>query len=257
MRFASLGSGSRGNALIVEAGATRLLVDCGFGPREAKARMGRLGLDPAELSGILLTHEHGDHTAGAFRLALRYGLTVWLTRGTLSALPAAGVSPPKVELIVGDAAFAVGDLEVLPYPVPHDAREPVQFVFGDGQIRLGVLTDAGCATPHIERCLRECAALVLECNHDADMLARGSYPPHLKARIAGRFGHLENRAAASLLAAIASSKLRHVVAAHLSEKNNRPHLARRALAAALGCGDEWIGVADQRDGLDWRSLGCP
>jgi phosphoribosyl 1,2-cyclic phosphodiesterase len=254
MRFASLGSGSRGNALIVEAGASRLLLDCGFGPREGKVRLGRLGVDPEDLSGILISHEHSDHTSGAFKLALRYGLTVWLTRGTLSALQTTGVALPRIELIVGDEAFAVGDVEVLPYPVPHDAREPVQFVFGDGQARLGVLTDAGHVTPHIEQCLRDCSALVLECNHDADMLAQGSYPAYLKARIAGRFGHLDNAAAAALLARIASPKLRHVAAAHLSEKNNRPQLARQALASALGCAEEWICVADQQVGLGWRAL---
>ncbi|MGB0128553.1 MAG: MBL fold metallo-hydrolase [Rhodocyclaceae bacterium] len=254
MRFASLGSGSRGNALIVEAGVSRLLLDCGFSPREAKLRLGRLGLEPEDVSGLVITHEHSDHVGGAVRFALRYGLTLWLTCGTLSALQAAGGALPRTELIVGDQPFAFGDIEVLPYPVPHDAREPVQFVFCDGRSRLGVLTDAGCVTPHIENCLRECAALVLECNHDSGMLSRGAYPQYLKARIAGRFGHLDNEAAAALLAAVASPKLEHVVAAHLSEKNNRPELARQSLAGALGCAEEWISVAQQQDGLPWRAL---
>jgi phosphoribosyl 1,2-cyclic phosphodiesterase len=255
VRFASLGSGSGGNALVVEAGGSKLLVDCGFGPREACARLARLGIEPADLSGVLITHEHSDHIGGAFKLASRYGLTVWLTSGTLSAVQSARNVLPRTELIVGDAGFAVGDIEVLPYPVPHDAREPVQFVFFDGRSRLGVLTDSGGVTPHIERCLRECSALFLECNHDADMLASGDYPPYLKARIAGRFGHLDNTAAAGLLRKLDSPTLQHVVAAHLSEQNNRPELARRALADALGCTEDWIGVAEQGGGLPWRSIG--
>jgi phosphoribosyl 1,2-cyclic phosphodiesterase len=138
--------------------------------------------------------------------------------------------------------------------VPHDAREPVQYVFSDGDRRLGVLTDTGCVTPHIERCLDGCDALVLECNHDSEMLRRGAYPPQLKTRIAGRLGHLDNAAAAALLATLDRRRLQHVVAAHLSEQNNCPELARAALAGALGCGSEWIGVADQETGFGWREL---
>jgi phosphoribosyl 1,2-cyclic phosphodiesterase len=254
MRFASLGSGSRGNALVVEVGTTRLLVDCGFGPREARGRLARLGLSPEQLSGVLVTHEHGDHCSGVFQLALRHGLGVWTTRGTLAALQSRSAALPKIELICGDTPFSVAGIEVLPFAVPHDAREPVQFVFSDGRSRLGVLTDAGCSTPHIEHCLNGCDALVLECNHDATMLAQGGYPAALKARIGGRYGHLDNTAAAALLAALDQRALKHVVAAHLSEKNNRPELARSALADALGCAPDWIGVAAQSDGFDWREL---
>jgi phosphoribosyl 1,2-cyclic phosphodiesterase len=151
-------------------------------------------------------------------------------------------------------AFAIGDIEVHPYPVPHDAREPTQFVFSDGARSLGVLTDAGCITPHILAMLTECAGLVLECNHDAEMLARGRYPPPLKRRIAGEYGHLDNQAAAGLLRAIGGAGLAHVVAAHLSEENNTPELARAALADALGCTPDWVGMADQAAGCGWREL---
>lgn len=254
MRFASLGSGSRGNALVVEAGASRLLLDCGFGLRATCARLARLGLSPDDLAGVLVSHEHGDHIAGVFRLAQRHRLKIWLTRGTLSAVKHAHAAAADIELIVGDTPFSVDGIEVLPYPVPHDAREPVQFVFSDGHSRLGVLTDTGCATPHIEQCLNGCHALVLECNHDAEMLAAGAYPASLKARISGRFGHLDNASAAALLAALDPRPLKHVVAAHLSEQNNRPELARRALAGALGCTPEWIGFAHQEEGFPWRDL---
>ncbi|MFA5242723.1 MAG: MBL fold metallo-hydrolase, partial [Sulfuricella sp.] len=135
-----------------------------------------------------------------------------------------------------------------------DAREPSQFVFGDGARRLGVLTDAGCSTPHIETTLNACHALVLECNHDADMLRNGPYPPGLKQRVAGRFGHLDNEASAALLGRLDVSLLQHVIAAHLSEKNNLPHLAKGALSRVLGCDANWIGIAEQEAGFEWRQI---
>lgn len=254
MRFASLGSGSRGNALLVEAGATRLLLDCGFGPREVAFRLGRLGLDAEQLSGILVTHEHVDHIAGAFRLAARHRLTVWMTHGTFAAAHRPASRLPPVEIVDSHQAFHVGDLEIQPFPVPHDAREPVQFVLSDGRHRLGVATDLGGSTPHVERVLTGCDALVLECNHDAQMLQGGDYPPHLKRRIAGQFGHLDNAASAALLAALDTRRLQHIVAAHLSERNNTPALARAALAGALACEEDSVAVADQDGGVDWREL---
>ena len=253
IRFASLGSGSAGNALVVESGETRLMVDCGFGLRDTQTRLARLGLAPADISGILVTHEHSDHVGGVFSFARRHGLPVWLTYGTLAA---SGGVAPEVDCRVIDShePLVIGDLEVFPFPVPHDAREPVQYVFSDGALRLGLLTDAGEVTGHMCQMLAACEALVLECNHDRQMLAESRYPPSLKRRIGGRLGHLANDAAAELLAAVAGDHLQHVVAAHLSEQNNRPELAVEALAAVLGCEREWIGVADQADGLGWRQI---
>ena len=150
--------------------------------------------------------------------------------------------------------FAVGAIEIRPFPVPHDAREPVQFVCTDGHWRLGVLTDLGISTAYVESSLSGCDALVLECNHDLDMLANGDYPYPLKQRIAGKFGHLDNGAAAGLLARIDTSRLKHLIAAHLSQHNNRPELARDALAASLGCDADWIGIADQQLGFAWREF---
>lgn len=254
MRFASLGSGSRGNAMLVEAGATRLLLDCGFGPRETLSKLGRLGLSPEDLAGILVTHEHSDHIGGVFKLACRYRLTVWMTHGTFAAAPQGRGEIPGAELIESHQAFQIGDLHIHPFPVPHDAREPVQFVFSDGRHRLGVVTDLGCATPYVEQMLSGCDALMLECNHDTDMLLRGGYSPHLKRRIASRFGHLDNKTSAALLAALDTHKLQHLIAAHLSQQNNTPALARTALASVLGCAEAWVGVADQDEGFDWRAL---
>jgi phosphoribosyl 1,2-cyclic phosphodiesterase len=254
MRFASLGSGSQGNALLVEAHTTRILLDCGFGLAETTRRLARIGVAPSDLSAIVVTHEHEDHIGGAARFARKHRLPVWLTTGTMRGLE--GLFDPDVEvcLVRGYSGFSVGDIRVDPFPVPHDAREPAQYVFGDGASRLGVLTDAGHVTAHMQRCLSGCDALVLECNQDAEMLRTGAYPQRLKTRIAGRLGHLDNESAAALLAGLDLSRLQHVVAAHLSESNNRPDLARRALAAALGCAAHWIEVADQQAGLGWRQL---
>lgn len=258
MRFASLGSGSKGNALLIEAGNTRVLLDCGFGPRNLAQRCLRLGLEAEMLDAIIVTHEHSDHVAGAFSCARRYAAALYMTQGTLAGVRR-GVTETNageiaLNLIDSHAAFAIGDLLIQPFPVPHDAREPVQFVLSDGQHRLGVLTDLGVETPHVLTSLSACDALVLECNHDAGMLAAGNYPPALKQRIGGRFGHLDNAAAAGLLAKLDHGRLRHLIAAHLSEHNNTPQLARRALADVVGCTPDWIGVADQELGFSWREL---
>lgn len=252
IRFASLGSGSKGNALLVESDGTRVLLDCGFGPRELARRLVRLNVAPEDIDAVLVTHEHADHVGGAARCAARYGWTVHASHGTAAA--AGPLADCAIRRFDSHAPFAIGALEIHPFPVPHDAREPTQFVFSDGATRLGVLTDAGTITPHIVAMLRHCAALVLECNHDAEMLAHGRYPPQLKRRIAGGFGHLDNAAAAALLKAIDGRRLRHVVAAHLSAENNTPQLARAALAQALGCAPDWIGVAHQTAGCAWREL---
>lgn len=254
MRFASLGSGSRGNGLVVESGRTRVLLDCGFSLRETAFRLGRLDVEPAGLAGILVTHEHSDHLSGVVRFAARHGLPVWLTAGTALNLPEDEAAYGDLRRIDSHEAFAVGDLEVQPFPVPHDAQEPVQYRFSNGDRYLGVLTDCGSLTPHLLEVLQRCHGLVLECNHDAGLLAASAYPAFLKRRIAGSHGHLANAQAASLLAQVETIRLRHVVAAHLSEKNNHPNLAVAALAGALDCAEDWIGIADQKVGFDWRDL---
>jgi phosphoribosyl 1,2-cyclic phosphodiesterase len=186
--------------------------------------------------------------------AARYNTPVWLTFGTLSAVAERFAGLPRVRGFDSHDSFAIGGVEVRPFAVPHDAREPVQFVCSDGQWRLGVVTDLGVSTQHVEANLSGCDALVLECNHDIDMLANGDYPLSLKQRIAGKFGHLDNVAAAGLLSRLDNSRLKHLFAAHLSRQNNRPELARAALAGALGCAPEWIGIADQDAGFAWRGF---
>jgi len=254
MRFASLGSGSEGNGLLVEVNGTRVLADCGFGLADTIARLARLGVEPESIGAVLVTHEHDDHVGGVARFARKFDTPVWLTYGTLQAAAASLAGVDGVQVFECHTRFSVGAIEIEPYTVPHDAREPSQFVFGDGNLRLGLLTDAGSLTAHMQSVLDGLDAIVLECNHDAVMLRDGRYPEKLKQRIAGRFGHLSNDSAAELLSALDRSRLKHVIAAHLSQQNNRPELAQAALAGALSCEAQWIGVADQQNGFGWREL---
>ncbi len=254
LRFRNLGSGSAGNATVVEARegtlATRLLVDCGLGVRQLETRLGESGLGTAQIDAIFITHEHADHIGSACTVALRHGIPLWMSEGTYAA-----IGQPELHGLLRLArdgeAFAVGGLQVSPFTVPHDAREPLQLTCTDGDARLGILTDLGHATQHVLQHLAGCHALLIECNHDPDLLANGAYPPFLKRRVGGRHGHLANAAAAAIVEAVRHPGLNHVVAAHLSEQNNRPDLAREALAAVLGRAAQEVGVACQKAGTPW------
>ncbi len=256
IRFCSLGSGSTGNATLVEARSgtrtTRVLIDCGFSLKELEARALRAGAALDSLDAVFVTHEHGDHVGCAPTLSRRFGIPLLTSRGTHRAI---GEPEGCAVVHVRDGEpVAVGDLELRPYTVPHDAREPLQLTLSDGALRLGVLTDAGASTPHLLRQLAECHALLLECNHDRGLLAASNYPASLKARIGGRLGHLANDTAAEILAACVGSRLRHLVAAHLSERNNTPALAAGALAAVLGTRADDIVVADPQAGFGWLDV---
>jgi phosphoribosyl 1,2-cyclic phosphodiesterase len=253
LRFASLGSGSRGNALVVETGRTRVMLDCGFSFAETVMRLQRIGCAAEDIDAIVVTHEHDDHIGGVARFAMRLRIPVYLTPGTRAAM-ADKLEAVDCRCFDPHAPFAIGDIVVDPFPVPHDAREPAQVVFGDGRHRLGVLTDVGVPTAHIRAMLSGCSALVLECNHDEGLLREGPYPPSLKARIGSRFGHLRNGDAAELLSTLDRSRLRHVVAAHLSDANNTPALAQQALAGALGAHPDEVTVATQAEGFSWVVL---
>jgi phosphoribosyl 1,2-cyclic phosphodiesterase len=252
MRFASLGSGSKGNATLVEAGETRLLIDCGFSCLETEKRLASLAMQPADVTAILVTHEHSDHISGVARFSRRYDIPVWMTAGTEAAHKGGRLS--AWHCFSAHRCFEIGNMLIEPFPVPHDAREPCQFVFSDGVRRLGLLTDTGSVTPHIVRALNQLDALILECNHDPQLLASGSYPRHLKQRVGGPLGHLSNQQAADLLTRIDTSRLQHLIAAHLSENNNRPHLARKLLSAVPTSRYVEIMVADQPAGMPWKNL---
>ena len=232
MRFASLGSGSKGNATLIEAAGVRLLVDCGFAAKELEKRLAELDVDAESLDAILVTHEHGDHLRGVGPVARRYRLPVWMTAGTARVDRCGQL--PELHLINSHADhFSIGNLQVTPFPVPHDAREPCQFSFEQGGSRFTLLTDLGQVTPHIVNQVQQCDALLLECNHDLEMLATGPYPPRLQARVRGSYGHLSNCQAVSLLQQVDHTRLTHLVAGHLSQQNNRPESVHDALLNEL------------------------
>jgi phosphoribosyl 1,2-cyclic phosphodiesterase len=250
MEFCSLGSGSAGNALLVRTATSCVMVDCGFGRRELERRMSHCGLHPRDLDGILVTHEHSDHAGGVAALARHWGIRVFATAGTIGAARLQAANP---FVLVSERPERIGDIEVLPVTVPHDAREPCQFLLGSGAKRLGVLTDLGSVSRLVREHYARCDALVLECNHDSEMLANGPYPYPLKKRVGGDFGHLSNAQAAALVGGVELGALQHLVAAHLSAQNNAPARVRAALGEVLG-GDERLVVADQESGFGWLAI---
>lgn len=252
MKFTSLGSGSKGNATLIQADETLVLVDCGFGLKEAETRLRGRGVHPEQLSAILVTHEHGDHLKGAPMLARRYNIPLHTTCGTARSFKA---PVPQYRPINVHRSFQVGALEVEPVTVPHDAREPSQFIFRHQGLSLGLLTDLGSITPLVSNRYRHCDALLLECNHDPRMLAEGPYPPSLKRRVGGDWGHLSNAQAASLLAQLHLPGLRHLMISHISEHNNHPDLAMAALQPVLdGVGTPQLHTLTQNEGCPWISL---
>ncbi|EGV50141.1 MBL fold metallo-hydrolase [Candidatus Endoriftia persephonae] len=255
MRFASLGSGSRGNALLVDSGGVRVLLDCGFPATEVERRLQRLGVEAGSIDAIIVTHEHGDHLRGVGPLARRHEIPVWMTEGTRSLAQARCGELPEVHAIDSHCSrFCIGDLSIEPFPIPHDAREPCQFVFQKGGLRLGVVTDAGCITPHIEERIAACDALVLEFNHDTEMLANGPYPASLQARVGGNLGHLNNEQSAALLRKLDCGRIRHLLLAHLSEKNNTPEQVTAAVARSAETLLERAVVARQSEVAGWFDL---
>src|SRR5690606_35883347 len=230
LRFRSLASGSAGNATLLEADdglrRTRVLIDCGLGLRPLTARLAAEGLALTDLDGVFITHEHGDHLGCARSLMRRHGVPLWTSAGTARSLdtPDAGAARPR--LVRAGETFAIGGIELHPFAVPHDAREPLQLRCTDGARSLGVLTDLGHVTPQVLDALAGVHALLLESNHDSELLARGDYPDFLKRRVGGTHGHLSNAQAAAALTALGHAQLTTVVAAHLSERNNRPELVR-------------------------------
>jgi len=257
LRVCSLGSGSGGNALVVEAtdglATSRVLIDNGFNLRQLVRRLERAGLAVEAIDAVFITHEHSDHSAGVAALAFRHNVPVFCTAGTAAACGLDEQTLTWTRIEAGQLV-ELGALRMEPFAVPHDASEPVQFTFSDGVRRAAVLTDAGECSASILDALVGLHALVLECNHDARMLLQGAYPPFLKQRSAGARGHLSNDQAAAILSQVDRRGLGWVAAAHLSAANNRPDLARRALADVLGCDVSDVPVLDQSLGLDWREV---
>ena len=256
LRFRSLASGSSGNATLIEGSdglhRTRVLVDCGLGLRQLIARLAVEGIGPADLDGIFITHEHGDHIGCAPMLVARYGVPLWTSAGTAQYAAFAGLES-ALNLVRDGQVFAIGGLQLHPFTGPHDAREPLQLRCTDGDRVLGLMTDIGHVTGHALAALAGCHALVLESNHDVELLAQSRYPDFLKRRVGGQHGHLSNVQAAAALGALRHDRLNTVVAAHLSERNNQPDLVSRAFAAVLGCGEADVLLAE-RHGRGWLDV---
>jgi phosphoribosyl 1,2-cyclic phosphodiesterase len=233
LRVVPLASGSRGNATLVEAGVTRLLVDAGVSARSLARRLEGQGVAPRSLAAILLSHEHQDHASGAEAFSRRHGVPVVCSAATLAALDRSPDHLAEWIALPEAAPLELGDFRIEAFPLPHDAARPVGFVLRAAGLRVALATDFGHATTLIVERLRGANAFLIESNHDELMLRDGPYPWQLKQRVAGRMGHLSNVDAADLLQRVADDACQAVVLAHLSEHNNTPELARRAAAQAL------------------------
>jgi phosphoribosyl 1,2-cyclic phosphodiesterase len=241
VRFSVLASGSSGNAVVVEAGSACVLLDCGLSYRQLRERMEPLGLTPQRIQAVFISHEHDDHVCGLDVFLRRHNVPVLATAGTAAALSSALVAGT----LVSGHQVHVGDLTVLPVATSHDAAESVGFVIEHDGCRAGVVTDTGVLTELLIERLSGCHALMLECNHDPELLRYGPYPWPLKQRIASRTGHLSNEQACDGLDRLAHGGLELVVGMHLSRENNRPEMVRRDLARVLAGGRVHIDVADQ------------
>ena len=251
MRFAVLGSGSQGNGTLIASGDTFILVDCGFSLRETERRLALLGVSAAQLSAVLVTHEHADHVHGVGLLARRYNVPVYMSQGTQRGLR----KPVEVAGFLGCGDLLhIGALQVSAARVEHDAYEPLQYVISDGRRRFGMLTDLGSYDSLLLERYQGLDALLIEANHCRDLLARGHYPRFLKLRVGGSQGHLNNHQAASLVAELGWNNLQHLVLAPLSRKNTLPQLALQCFVDTLGCDPAWLQVANQDHGLDWRHI---
>lgn len=244
----SVASGSEGNSLLVSAGGTHILVDAGISARRITAALSSLGLTPGDIAGVLVTHEHSDHTAGLATLTKQYRLPLYASGGTAGALCARIPHAADVlHLLPRQGVLTLGDAQVTVFPTSHDAAESIDFRFDCGGAALGVLTDTGCVTPEAEQALQGVDLLVLESNHDEDWLLSGPYPYYLKQRILGNRGHLSNDAAAALAQRMASAGTRQFVLAHLSRENNTPERARQTMARALAGLDVSVTVAPRAE----------
>ncbi|MEM7281813.1 MAG: MBL fold metallo-hydrolase [Pseudomonadota bacterium] len=252
MKFVYLGSGSRGNCALVETDQGLIMLDCGFSLKETEKRLRRLGRRASDVTAVLVTHEHSDHISGVAPFARRYRVPVWMTSGTYSAAKDKDI--PNLHVFNCHRRFSLADVEVTPVPVPHDAREPCQFVFRRQSKSLGILTDVGHVTPHMVDSFSRLDALVLECNHDLDLLSKGPYPQSLKQRVAGRWGHLNNDQAASMLKKVHHDHMQHVLAVHISEKNNTRTLAQTALARVLEADPSSVVAVDQDVESQWWTI---
>ncbi|MAD46899.1 MAG: MBL fold metallo-hydrolase [Oceanospirillaceae bacterium] len=253
MKYCSLGSGSRGNSTLIASHNQAILIDCGFSRKVILQRIEQAGLSADALTGVFVTHEHGDHAKGVQALCELLDIPIYASFGTARKM--AWIEHPLWRCIRSDEVVNSGALNVMPVVVPHDAEEPLQFVIENAEgKRLGVLSDLGTLTPHILNAYRGCHGLQLEANHDPEMLMNGPYPPGLRARVAGNFGHLSNQQCGELLQRLHWDGLRHVTAGHISEKNNARALVSQTLSLILGCSTDEVTLLEQDAISGWLQL---
>jgi len=235
VRVSVLGSGSSGNSTYVRGGNTHVLVDAGFSGRSIADRLAKVGVEPESIAGIVVTHEHGDHTAGIGVFARRHGTPLYMTDRTRDACARLLRGPERIESYQAGRPFLIGDLRVEPFLTVHDAADPVGVAVVDEctGLRLGIATDLGRPTVQIRHALSACDVLVLEANHDEVLLHTSAYPVSVKRRIASSHGHLSNQAAARLVTELMHPRLAGVILAHLSNECNRPELAMEVVGASL------------------------
>ncbi len=248
----SIGSGSKGNGTLVQHQNACLLVDNGFGLKDCINRMAAKGVSPEQLDAILVTHEHSDHGKGVGMLARKYGLPVYLSAGTYQALISREIlrSYDEVVILEPDTWLDLIGIQVNSVPVPHDARETFQFIFKSDESCFGLLTDVGSITPHLIEQYAECKSLLLEFNHDEDMLWEGEYPEPLKYRVGGNFGHLNNEQALEFLKTIGTDQINTLVVSHVSEKNNDLSIVEGMLTQAFPDSNSVL-YSTQEDGCPW------
>ena len=228
-----LGSGSKGNAVLMQAGSTRVVIDAGFSTRAMSKRLAAIGVDPRSIEAVLITHEHEDHSKGAVACARKWGWQIYATEGTRGA--SVGLDEAGTRTVASNGSIEIGDIEIRTVALSHDAEEPIGIV-ATGKpcgVRAAIVYDLGVVTEAVARAIERVEILILESNHDGEMLRNGPYPAMLQRRIAGREGHLSNRSAAIAAASCAHRGLAHVVLAHLSEANNSPRIALETMERAL------------------------
>lgn len=252
MKFAALGSGSSGNSTVISAGNTCILLDNGFTIKETVRRLDSIGLLPEDIKAIVVTHEHGDHLGGVGPFSRRYKTPVYMTHGTFGSGRDKKID--NLHLFHAHESFSIGDLELEPFPTPHDAAESCQFIFSYAGKRFATLTDLGSTTTLMENRLSGLDGLLLECNYDAEMLRNGPYGEFLQARIRGDYGHLDNVQSAQFLKKIHSTDLKTILLGHLSEKNNCPKRVMETLTAYVPEAMEKAVILKQADASEWYSL---
>lgn len=248
MRLCSIASGSSGNCIYVGSEATHLLVDVGISGKRTENGLNSLGLTGNDLDGILITHEHADHISGLGVIARKYEVPIYATKGTIDAMLNSG-SLGRVDIslfheVKEDEKFIVKDLTVNPMRISHDAAQPVAYRIAYGDKRVGICTDLGVYNDYTVECLKGLDAILMEANHDVNMLQVGPYPYYLKQRILGERGHLSNENSGKLLSRILHDKMQAIILGHLSKENNLPELAYEAVRMEITMGDNPYNASD-------------